>query len=174
MGTPLSLSLSLFFNGHTSSIWKFLGQESNLSHSCDLCHSCGKTRPGIEPMPQQRPEPLQRQSWVLNLLGHHGTPYLIFFNESHPVKYEGSLHLSISGSPLPSPPRLLFSSRLPGSKNGLLIVSLGRWTGGNSDPMLLLGSSLSFRNDSLCVWSPLILLAPSTDIGQKYPRSAVP
>ena len=26
--------------GYIVSIWKFLGQGSNLSHSCDLCHSC--------------------------------------------------------------------------------------------------------------------------------------
>ena len=31
------------FYGHTCGIWKFLGQELNSSHSCDLCGSCGNT-----------------------------------------------------------------------------------------------------------------------------------
>ena len=30
-----------FFTCHTYSMWTFLGQGFNLSHSCDLCHSCG-------------------------------------------------------------------------------------------------------------------------------------
>ena len=34
----------VFFLGSTFSIWKFLGQGSNLSQSRDLCHSC--TNPG--------------------------------------------------------------------------------------------------------------------------------
>ena len=41
---------------------KFPGQELNLSHSCDLHHSCGSGRsltqcalPGIKPTPPQRP-----------------------------------------------------------------------------------------------------------------------
>ena len=29
---------------------------------------------GIKPMPQQWPEPQQRQCWILNLLSHQGTP----------------------------------------------------------------------------------------------------
>ena len=48
-------------------MWKFLGQGSNLSHSCDLRHSCGNagslthcTGPGI------KPALLQGQCWVLN------------------------------------------------------------------------------------------------------------
>jgi len=32
------------FYGHTHSIWKFLGQGLNLSHSCNLCHSCSKAK----------------------------------------------------------------------------------------------------------------------------------
>lgn len=32
-----------FFFSHPLSIWKFLGQESNPSWSCDLCHSCSNT-----------------------------------------------------------------------------------------------------------------------------------
>ena len=30
--------------------------------------------PGIEPVPQQRPEPLQQQCWILNPLHHKGNP----------------------------------------------------------------------------------------------------
>ena len=35
--------------------------------------------PGIEPEPQQQPEPQQWQCWILNLLGHQGTPHKCFF-----------------------------------------------------------------------------------------------
>ena len=59
--------------GQIHGIWKFVGQGSNLSHSCDLCHSCGNagllahcTGWGIEPAL------LQRQPWILNLLHHNG------------------------------------------------------------------------------------------------------
>ena len=37
----IKLSNVIFFNGHTHSIWKSLGQELNPSDSCNLCHSCG-------------------------------------------------------------------------------------------------------------------------------------
>ena len=30
--------------GHTYGMWKFPGQESNLHHSCNMCHSCAKAR----------------------------------------------------------------------------------------------------------------------------------
>ena len=33
-----------FFNGHTTSVWKFSGKGLNLSCSCDLCHSCVNAR----------------------------------------------------------------------------------------------------------------------------------
>ena len=33
--------LFTFFFGHSCSMWKFLGQGSNLSCSCDLGHGCG-------------------------------------------------------------------------------------------------------------------------------------
>ena len=46
------------FYGHSHSIWKFPVQRLNLSHSCELCHSCCNTRSfnpllpaGMEPMP---------------------------------------------------------------------------------------------------------------------------
>uniref|UniRef100_A0A8D2A9A6 Progestin and adipoQ receptor family member 8 n=1 Tax=Sus scrofa TaxID=9823 RepID=A0A8D2A9A6_PIG len=35
-------------------------------------------RPAIEPMPQQRPELLQRDCWILNLLPHKETPEALF------------------------------------------------------------------------------------------------
>ena len=34
---------------------------------------------GIKPEPQQRPELLQRQQWILNPLGHKGTPTICIF-----------------------------------------------------------------------------------------------
>ena len=37
------------FYGHTHGIWKLPGQGSNLSRSCNLCHSCGNTR-SINPL----------------------------------------------------------------------------------------------------------------------------
>ena len=63
-----------FFGGNgTHGIWKFLGQGSNLSHSCKLCQSCGNagsltycTELVIEPVP------LQRQHQILNVLHHRG------------------------------------------------------------------------------------------------------
>ena len=66
-----------FFFGHTCGICKFLGQGSNPSCSSDLCHNRGNARslshctgPEIEPRLQQWPKPLQKQCWVLKLLGH--------------------------------------------------------------------------------------------------------
>ena len=47
-----------FFYGLTLSIWKFLGQGLNLSHSCELHCSCGNSRSF---------NPLHRPSWRLNL-----------------------------------------------------------------------------------------------------------
>ena len=38
------LCFFLFFNGHTCSVWKFLGQGLNPSCSCDLCHNISNTR----------------------------------------------------------------------------------------------------------------------------------
>ena len=49
-----------FFSGHTHGTWKFPGQGSNLSWSCNLCYSCCNarlfkpcTRPGIKLAPPQ-------------------------------------------------------------------------------------------------------------------------
>ena len=51
------------FYGCTHGIEKFPGQRMNLSHSCELHHSCinggSHTGPGIEPAPPQPPELLQ-------------------------------------------------------------------------------------------------------------------
>ena len=45
---PLHMDIYLFlftyFYGHTCSLWKFLGQRLNPSHSCDLHHSCSNAR----------------------------------------------------------------------------------------------------------------------------------
>ena len=84
--------------GHTLGIWKSPGQELNLSCSSDLHHSCGNiislthcVRLGIEPIPHQWPEWLQRQHWILNLLCHSGNSFFFFPNKRflckppHPV-----------------------------------------------------------------------------------------
>ena len=67
--------------GCTRGIWKFLGQGSNPSSSCDLRHSCGHPGPlapcsrlGIEL------EPLRRQCWILNLLLYSGNSTDVAFN----------------------------------------------------------------------------------------------
>ena len=80
-------------HSHTSflavlcSTWKFPGQGSNPSFSCQLGHSCSNTRflthctsmePGIEPKPQQQPKVLQRQCQILN--PQQELQYLIFFD----------------------------------------------------------------------------------------------
>ena len=38
------LSFFFFLNGHTWSIWKFLGQGFKLNLNCDLCHTCDNAR----------------------------------------------------------------------------------------------------------------------------------
>ena len=85
----LLLSLLLFL-GCTYGIWNFLGQVSNLSCSCNLCHSFNNagslshcTRPGIEPWSQQWPESLQRQCQILKLLCHS----LLFFSVTFPLMF---------------------------------------------------------------------------------------
>ena len=49
----LRLSLSLFFNGCTCGIWKFLGQGLNPSHSCNPCRWCGSAE-SFDPLCQAR------------------------------------------------------------------------------------------------------------------------
>ena len=63
----------LFVCRQTQGMWKFLGQGSNLSHSCVKTGSlilC--TGPRMEPSPQQQPEPPQKQHQIFNLLRHSG------------------------------------------------------------------------------------------------------
>ena len=53
-----------FLNGHACSVWKFLGQEQNLSQRCtvatlDPLTHCSRPGPGTEPIPLQLPEPPQ-------------------------------------------------------------------------------------------------------------------
>ena len=82
------LFINFFFFGHTCSIWEFLGQGSNLSHSWDLHHNWGNTGSlthcgfglGIEPTAAQR------QHQTLNLLYHSGNSQ----------NYDFNLHLSSS------------------------------------------------------------------------------
>lgn len=68
----------LFFFCHTHGVWKFLGQESNLSHSYNNTGSfltyC--TGPGIQPTLSQ----VQHQ--ILNLLPHSRNSRKFFPNES--------------------------------------------------------------------------------------------
>ena len=57
LGTIVSFLLLFYiFYGHTHGIWKFLGQGSNLSHSCDLQCSCGITR-SFNPLSQPESSP---------------------------------------------------------------------------------------------------------------------
>ena len=76
------VTILTFFSpyGHIHSVWKFLGQGSNSSHSCDLHYSCGNpgslthcTGLGIEPAPAQR------QAESLTHCTMAGTPYSHFF-----------------------------------------------------------------------------------------------
>ena len=71
-----------FLSGRTCSIWKFPGQGSNLSHRCNLYHSCSDdgslthcTELGIEPNNRSC------CSWTLNPLCHSGNscinPYMV-------------------------------------------------------------------------------------------------
>ena len=63
------------FYSWTRDIWKLLGQRWNWSCGLDLRHSLGNAMgPGIEPVPLQCPEALQRQHWILNLLCHSRNP----------------------------------------------------------------------------------------------------
>ena len=56
LGPPVSPCAIFFFFGCICSIWKFLGQGSNMSHSCNLCHSCSNTR-SLTPEPGQGLKP---------------------------------------------------------------------------------------------------------------------
>ena len=81
------LNMIYYFFDCTHDIWKFQGQGSNLSCNFDLHHSCGNAESlthsaglGIEPMPQQRLQPQQRQCQILNWLHHSGNSnFLILF-----------------------------------------------------------------------------------------------
>ena len=82
---PTSLTTQLtaqsffpFYYCHICSIWKFLGQRLNSSHSFDLRHIWGNlgylthwAGPGIGP------SLLQRQHWILNPLHHSGNSLLL-------------------------------------------------------------------------------------------------
>ena len=76
----------LFFFGYTHGIWKFPVQRLNPSCSYDLCYSCGSsgslthcTGLGVKPVPQQPPEPPQRQHRIFNLYCTTvRTPWFIF------------------------------------------------------------------------------------------------
>ena len=70
------------------------GQGSNPSCSCHLCCSCGNTRSlthcarqGMEPMPWQWPELLQREHQILNPLCHSGNYWTSAFKFSLRKKY---------------------------------------------------------------------------------------
>lgn len=72
----IQITFFFFFFGH-SVAYGVLKPKMVSEPSCNLCHSWGHTGSlthcawmGIEPMPQQRPEPLQRQHLTLNPLYH--------------------------------------------------------------------------------------------------------
>ena len=58
---------------HTCSIMKFPGQELNMSHSCDLCHSCGNAESLIP-------------------CTTAGIPICVLFDDSHSDMYEAIFH----------------------------------------------------------------------------------
>ena len=83
-----------FFLSHTHGIWKFLGQGLNPSHSYSVFYCCSNAvsltycttvgtplkklflggQASATPMPQQPPQPLQRQCRILNRLCCRRTP----------------------------------------------------------------------------------------------------
>ena len=85
--TTIVFFFFFFFFGLIHSIWKFLGQGSNLSGRCDLHHSCSNTRSlthctrlESELMLRQRPETLQRQCWILDPWELH---YWVLLTHNH-------------------------------------------------------------------------------------------
>ena len=79
-----------------------VGQGSNLSYNCDLCHSCSNPRslthctgPGIETAPPQR------QQWILTHSTTAGTLNLHFFLDILTVR-EGTEDPTISAEALGS------------------------------------------------------------------------
>ena len=84
----LFLSLSFFFfyfYGCTHGTWKFLGQELNPRHSCDLRHSCSNDR-SFNPLFQGQILNLHLHtnlsycSWILNPLCHGRNYQSLFLN----------------------------------------------------------------------------------------------
>ena len=84
-----------FLKGHACGIWKFLGQGSNWSCSCDLHHNQSNvgSKRHLQPMPQQKwiLNPVSKvRDWtcilmdtnrVLNLLSHNGDSRTFRFND---------------------------------------------------------------------------------------------
>ena len=58
-------------------------------HFRPLSQHVAVPRPGIKPVPQQWPEPQQRQHQILNPLNHQGTPIQEYFNRKYvdPIKH---------------------------------------------------------------------------------------
>ena len=70
-----------FFHGCTCGRWKFPDLGSNVSHSCDLCHSCGNTKSLTHCTgPGSIPKLPQRQHQILNLLCCSRDSELLFFS----------------------------------------------------------------------------------------------
>ena len=101
---------NFFFNGRPCSIWKFLGEGLNLSHSCDLCH--GFSNGGS-----------------LNPLHHsRNSPYLNYHR--HTVRC--ALHHNCSPFGSLSPPKLCLRWAIFGlKKNGCIFQKISeskvRW-----------------------------------------------
>ena len=71
-----------FFWSASHSTCEFPVQVSNLSHSCNPCHSYSKAR-SLNHCTRLETEPalLKRQCWILNLLCHSGNSYFWLLNE---------------------------------------------------------------------------------------------
>ena len=90
--THVSLSHLLFYFyifGCNFGLWKFPGQGSNLSCSCNLRQSCSNTGfltpcagPEMEPMLQCQLKPLQRQQRILHRLCHSRNAFISSFRPS--------------------------------------------------------------------------------------------
>ena len=79
-------SLSLF--GCTHSIWKFLGEGSNPSCSCDLRHGCGNAGSlTCCARPRMTASQLWRQLWILNPLHYSGNSRIYSLLSASPLRF---------------------------------------------------------------------------------------
>ena len=78
----LNAGAFFFFFCCTCRMWTFPGQGSNLSHLCDLYHSCSNASLTFCARLLET-EPLQRQSQILNLVSHSRNSETLAFRTSN-------------------------------------------------------------------------------------------